>query len=236
MVPVNGRTWNCRGWGTDVDRGDREGPGRDGNRGQRADTDVLKGQVMRVTTKLVLLAAGIATPIALALPAANATTTACVIGDGGHCGGAVSHQSTPLEIAVAVPVSQVRPGTLLIGMTPGFSARQDWDVRPPSGGSSDRVFRWAPRGVRSPLCITATRDVAGSRLSLQQCRIGSAGSSHQVWKPVNVIDSGYRVYKNVANGLVMTLPSDSSGAPLQIRSMGLGTGGNKNFKIVRTAP
>jgi hypothetical protein len=197
---------------------------------------LLKGQVMRVTTRLVLLAAGIATPIALALPAANAITTACVIGDGGHCGGAISHQSAPLEIAVAVPVSQVRAGTPLVGMTPAFSARADWDVRPPFAGSSDRVFRWAPRGVRSPLCITATRDVAGSRLRLQPCRIGSAGSSHQVWRPVNVIDSGYRVYKNVANGLVMTLVGDSNGAPLQIRSMGLGTGGNKNFKIIHTAP
>ena len=144
--------------------------------------------------------------------------------------------SAPLEISVAVPVSQVRPGTLLVGMTPAFSARQDWDVRPPFAGSSDRVFRWAPRGVRSPLCITATRDVAGSRLRLQPCRIGSAGSSHQVWRPVNVIDSGYRVYKNVANGLVMTLVGDFNGAPLQIRSMGHGTGGNKNFKLVHTAP
>jgi hypothetical protein len=191
---------------------------------------------MRVTTRLALLAAGIATPIALALPAANATTTACIIGDGGHCGGVVSHQSAPLEITVAVPVSQVRPGTLLIGMTPSFSARQDWDVRSPLPGSSDRVFRWAPRGVRSPLCITATRDVAGSQLRLQACRLGASGSSHQVWRPVNVIGSGYRVYKNVANGLVMTLIGDSNGAPLQIRSMGHGTGDNKNFKIVHTAP
>jgi hypothetical protein len=35
---------------------------------------------MRVTTRLALLAAGIATPLALALPGASATTTACVIG------------------------------------------------------------------------------------------------------------------------------------------------------------
>jgi len=191
---------------------------------------------MRVTIKLALLAASIATPLAVALPAANATTVACVIGDGGHCGGLISHQSVPLEIAVAVPVSQVRPGALLVGMTPAFSAREDWDVRPPFSGSSDRVFRWAPRGVRSPLCITATRDVARSRLRLQQCQIGAAGSSHQIWRPVNVIDSGYRVYRNEANGLVMTLAGDSNGAPLQIRSMGLGTGGNKNFKFVHGAP
>ena len=169
-------------------------------------------------------------------PSANATTTACVIGDGGHCGGLISHQSVPLEIAVAVPVSQVGPGTRLVGMTPAFSAREDWDVRPPSPGSSGRVFRWAPRGVRSPLCITASRDVARSRPTLQQCQIGAAGSSHQIWTPVNVIDSGYRVYKNAANGLVMTLVGDFNGAPLQIRSMGSGTGGNKNFKFVHTAP
>jgi hypothetical protein len=191
---------------------------------------------VRVTTRLALLAAGIATPLALALPGASATTTACVIGDGGQCGGLISHQSVPLEIAVAVPVSQVGPGTRLVGMTPAFSAREDWDVRPPSPGSSGRVFRWAPRGVRSPLCITASRDVARSRPTLQQCQIGAAGSSHQIWTPVNVIDSSYRVYKNAANGLVMTLVGDFNGAPLQIRSMGLGTGGNKNFKFVHTAP
>jgi hypothetical protein len=44
------------------------------------------------------------------------------------------------------------------------------------------------------------------------------------------------LYKNAANGLVMTLVGDFNGAPLQIRSMGLGTGGNKNFKFVHTAP
>jgi len=191
---------------------------------------------MRVMTGLALLAAGIATPVALALPAANAATSACVTGDRGHCGGLISHQSVPLQIAVAVPVSQVRPGTRLVGMTPALTARQDWDVRPPNSGSSDRVFRWAPRGVRSRLCITATRDAARSRLTLQRCHIGAAGGSHQIWTPVNVIHGGYRVYKNSANGLVMTLHGDFSGAPLQIRSMGLGTAGNKNFKFVHTAP
>jgi hypothetical protein len=98
------------------------------------------------------------------------------------------------------------------------------------------VFTWAPRGLRSPLCITASRDVARSQLTLQQCQIGAAGSSHQIWRPINVIDSGYRVYRNEANGLVMTLSGDFNGAPLQIRSMGLGTGGNKNFKFVHSAP
>lgn len=191
---------------------------------------------MRVTVRLALLAAGIATPVALALPAANATTVACVIGDGGHCGGEISHQPVLLEIAVGVPVSQVQPGTRLVGMTPAFSAREDWDVRPPVPGSSDRVFTWAPRGLRSALCITASRDVARSQLTLQQCQIGAAGSSHQIWRPINVIDSGYRVYRNEANGLVMTLSGDFNGAPLQIRSMGLGTGGNKNFKFVHSAP
>jgi hypothetical protein len=191
---------------------------------------------MRVTTRLALLAAGIATPLALALPAANATTIACVTGDGGHCGGEISQQSVPLEIAVAVPISQVRPGTPLVGLTPAFNSREDWDVRPPFPGSSGRVFRWAPRGMPTPLCITATLDLARSQLQLEQCRIGSAGGSHQIWTPVNVIHHSYRVYKNVANGLVMTLSGDVNGAPLQIRSMGLGTGANKNFKFVHTAP
>ncbi len=190
---------------------------------------------MRVTTRLALLAAGIATPLALALPAANATTTACVTGDGGHCGAVISGQPVPLEIAVGVPILQVRPGTPLVGLTPAFSSREDWDVRS-LPGSSDRVFRWAPRGIPVPLCITATLDLARSQLRLEQCRIGSAGGSHQIWTPVNVIHHSYRVYRNVANGLVMTLSGDFNGAPLQIRSMGLGTGANKNFKLVHTAP
>jgi len=110
---------------------------------------------MRVTTRLALLAAGIATPIALALPAANATTVACVIGDGGHCGGEISHQSVPLEIAVGVPVSQVQPGPRLVGMTPALAlARTGMYVRPspaaPAGCSPGRHAGCAPRYASQP--------------------------------------------------------------------------------------
>ena len=140
----------------------------------------------------------------------------------------LSHQAAPLEIDTAVPVSQVHAGTLLIGHTPVFSARGDWHV---ARLGVDRKFRWAPNGVNSHLCITATSDVAGSRPRLQQCVTGTAGSSHQLWRPINVIDNGFRVYQNEANGLVLALDSDSSGTPLRLRHMLLGTGDNKNFVL-----
>jgi hypothetical protein len=141
---------------------------------------------MRVTTRLALLAAGIATPIALALPAANATTTACVIGDGGHCGGAVSHQSAPLEISVAVPVSQVRPGTLLVGRTPAFSW-PDWArVHPPKTG--------CPLGATRISAPTVHRTGRSGQYQAPAMRTDRGAATRS--EAVNVIDSGYRVYKN----------------------------------------
>ena len=157
---------------------------------------------------------------------AKATTAAC--GNTPRCFGVLSHQALPLEIATSVPVGQVHAGTTLIGMTPAFSARGDWHV---ARLGADRKFRWAPNGVNSALCITATSDVARSRPRLEPCISGTAGSSHQLWRAVNVIDSGFRVYQNEANGLVLTLVSGTSGTPLQIRSMGTGTGANKNFVL-----
>ena len=163
---------------------------------------------------------------AISATPAGATTAQC--GNTPRCFGVLSHQAAPLEIDTAVPVSQVHAGTLLIGHTPVFSARGDWHV---ARLGVDRKFRWAPNGVNSHLCITATSDVAGSRPRLQQCVTGTAGSSHQLWRPINVIDNGFRVYQNEANGLVLALDSDSSGTPLRLRHMLLGTGDNKNFVL-----
>ena len=113
-------------------------------------------------------------------------------------------------------------------MTPEFSARGDWHV---ARFGADRKFRWAPNGVNSALCITATSDVPQSRPTLQQCQTGTAGSSHQLWLPINITGHGFRVYQNEANGLVLTLTSDNDGAALQIRHMRAGTGANKNFTL-----
>jgi hypothetical protein len=157
---------------------------------------------------------------------AKATTAAC--GNLPRCFGVLSNQALPLEIATSVPVAQVQAGTTLIGMTPAFSARGDWHV---GRFGADRKFRWAPNGNSSTLCITATSDVARSRPTLQPCVTGTAGSSHQLWRPINVIGNGFRVYQNEANGLVLTLRSDNSGTPLQIRHMFAGTGANKNFVL-----
>lgn len=178
--------------------------------------------IRRVAAALTAFAA-LLTMLLIASPA-KATTAAC--GNLPRCFGVLSHQALPLEIATAVPVSQVKAGTKLIGMTPAFSARGDWHV---ARRGADRKFRWAPNGNNSALCITATGDTVNSRPTLQQCQDGTAGSSHQLWRPVNVIDNGFRVYQNEANGLVMALRSDNSGTPLRLRPMGTGTGASMNF-------
>jgi hypothetical protein len=93
------------------------------------------------------------------------------------------------------------------------------------------VFRWDS----THLCITASSDVLRSQLTLQHCNIGSAGSSHQIWTPLNIIDHGFRVYRNEANGLVMTLAGDFNGAQLQIRHKFFGVCGCKNFTLIPAA-
>ncbi|HUL25962.1 MAG TPA: RICIN domain-containing protein [Streptosporangiaceae bacterium] len=183
-----------------------------------------------IARRLTLLVAALGALCALLLAGqaapAKATTAAC--GNTPRCFGVLSGQARPLEIATSVPVSQVQAGTTLIGMTPAFSARGDWHV---GRYGVDRLLRWAPNGVSSSLCITASSDVVNSRPTLQQCEIGTAGSSHQLWRPVNVIGNGFRVYQNVADGLVLALKSDASGTPLRLRPMLNGTGGNKNFTL-----
>jgi len=166
-----------------------------------------------------------AATLLLASPA-GATTAAC--GNKPRCFGVLSNQALPLEISTSVPVSQVQAGTTLTGMTPAFSARGDWSV---AIRGVDRKFRWAPNGVNSGLCITASSDEVNSRPTLQQCVSGTAGSSHQLWHPVNVIGNGFRVYQNEANGLVLALRSDNSGTPLRLRPMSTGTGASMNFVL-----
>jgi hypothetical protein len=65
---------------------------------------------------------------------------------------------------------------------------------------------------------------------------GSLGASHQIWRPENVIGGGFVVWINEANGLALTAVGDFQDAPVQIRSVGLGTGANKNWAFVGTAP
>lgn len=154
---------------------------------------------------------------------AGATTAAC--GNQPHCSGVLSAQASPLEIDTSGPV---HAGTPLVGHTPVFSSRGDWRVRVIG---MDRKFRFAPNGVNTSLCITAVSDVPRSRPRLEPCVSGTAGSSHQLWKAVNVIGHGFRVYQNEANGLVLTIAGTASGSQVQIRSKGLGTGLNKNFTL-----
>lgn len=167
---------------------------------------------------------------AMALPSsAGAVTVAC--GNQPRCFGVLSAQAHPLEIATAVPVNQVTGGTKLIGMTPANSARADFHVTR-LGGGVVRI-RFEPNGQRGALYITATSDVAGSRPTLEPNISGTAGSSHQLWRQVNVTDHGFRVYRNEANGLVLALSSDNSGTALRLRNIGLGTGTSKNFTLIK---
>lgn len=193
-----------------------------------------------ITAAFALATAVVAALIAFA-PNANAMTRACQTGDSGFCGGQKSIQAAPLELAVAVPISQVHAGTTLVGMGPAFNGREDWDARVPSTGGSgsggpNKVFRFAPRGTPVNLCLTAISDVARSAPALEPCVSGTAGSSHQVWSPQNVRNDGSVVWRNVANGLALTFAGDFQGAPVQIRSIGTGTGTNKNLVFVGTAP
>src|SRR6266516_4614390 len=185
-------------------------------------------------TRLAVLAAGLATPLALALPAAHAVTRACTTGDGGFCSGQVSKQAVPLELAVAVSIAQVTDGTKIVASTPALSGREDWDIRPATG--SFRTFTFAPRGQPTNLCLTASSDVPGSQLNLRLCEPGSVGSSHQLWHPDNILGGGYVVWVNAADGMAMTVAGDTPGSPVQVRAVGAGTGGNKNFAPVPTAP
>jgi hypothetical protein len=170
------------------------------------------------------------TGLVLFTPKASATSAQC--GNTPRCFGVLSNQAAPLEIDTNVSASQVHAGTPLVGHTPVFSTRGDWRVRTfSSGGITVRKFRWAPNGVNSNLCITAVSDVPRSRPRLEQCVSGTAGSSHQLWRALNIIDHGFRVYRNEANGLVLTIVGTASGSQVQLRSMGLGTGANKNFVL-----
>ena len=170
-----------------------------------------------------IAAAATATAAAMTAAPAGAATFAC--GNTPRCFGLLSAQTQPLEIATSVPVNQVTGGTTLIGMTPSPTRREDFHV---GRYGNSVVLKFAPGGQRGPLVITATSDVAGSRPTLEPFMPGVAGSSHQFWTPVNVIGHGFRNYRNNADGLVLTIAPDGT---VQLRTMGAGNGGNKNFTL-----
>ena len=172
-------------------------------------------------------AAAAVLPAALALSAAPAGAATFACGNTPRCFGLLDGQAQPLEIATSVPVSQVTGDTTLTGLTPSDTRREDWHVGR-FGSGSVVVIKFAPGGQRGPLCITATSDVPGSRPQLEPCMIGAAGSSHQLWQRVNVIGHGFRVYRNMADGLVLTIAGNGQ---VQLRTMGAGNGGQKNLTL-----
>ena len=182
----------------------------------------MKRTTIHAAAAATAAAALLPATLALASPA-GASTAAC--GNTPRCFGLLSAQPRPLEIGTSVPVAQVTGDTTLTGQTPSGTGRQDWHVGR-FGSGSVVVLKFAPGGQRGPLCITATSDVAGSQPQLEPCMIGSAGSSHQLWQRVNVIGGGFRVYRNMADGLVLAIAGNGQ---VQLRTMGTANGGNKNF-------
>jgi hypothetical protein len=192
---------------------------------------MLTRRNMRNLIRAGLTAAGsLAFLAGLLVPAATSGAVTIACANHPRCFGVLSGQAHPLEIATAVPALQVKAGTQLTGMTPVNSPRADWRV---GIWGRDRKFRWMPDGHLSNLCITAVSDLRNSRPALEPCVDGTAGSSHQLWRPVNVIDHGFRVYRNEANGLVLALASDTSGTPLRIRQQFTATSGAKNFTLIK---
>lgn len=189
----------------------------------RGSSTTMKGSALFTIRRGLAAIGSLAVLGGTLLLAAPAGATSAQCGNTPHCFGLLSAQASPLEIDTSGPI---HAGTPLVGHTPVFSSRGDWHV---ARFGQDVKFRFAPLGVNSGLCITAVSDLARSRPRLEPCVNGTAGSSHQLWLPVNVIDHGFRVLKNEANGLVLTIVGSSSGSQVQIRSMGLGTGANKNF-------
>ena len=183
--------------------------------------------------RLIPALAGFAITIAALATAAPAfaVTNACTSGDSGFCGGQVTSQAQPLELAVGVPAAQAKAGTGIVADTPGLNLREDWDMRNPADqpGSQVKIFKFAPRGIRTNLCVT---EVGGtqSQLVLERC----TGANNQRWTP-NEQASGFN-WVNQATGLALTAVSDSSGTPVQARSLGAGTGANKRWTFVGTAP
>jgi hypothetical protein len=176
----------------------------------------------------VPLGAALATgALALLAPVgAGAVTVACSTHTvDPFCDGQSTVQTVPQALSVqGIPGS--RSGQALVAVTPAVTRRQDWDARPPvSGGSGsggpNKIFRWAPSGVRSKWCMT---DVGGLRspVRLEPC----TGANNQIWKPIAEATGVNWISK--ATGLALT----NAGGSVQVRSPGDGTGLNKRWLLV----
>src|SRR6266516_147204 len=126
-------------------------------------------------TRLAVLAAGLATPLALALPAAHAVTRACTTGDGGFCSGQVSKQAVPLELAVTassdVPGSQLNlrlcePGSV-------GSSHQLWHPDNILGGG---YVVWV--NAADGMAMTVAGDTPGSPVQVRAVGAGTGGNKN----------------------------------------------------------
>jgi hypothetical protein len=168
---------------------------------------------------------GLALAGGMLLPAApaGAATLACTkAASAPHCVGLESNQPLRLELAATGGA-----GSFIVADRPAFSRSQDW-YRPGADNGASRI-EWAPRGVRSGLCMTETSDVKRSMVRLEPCVSGVAGSSHQMWRHH---DNGPNYnFTNEATGLALAVAFDTPGAPLQVRSPHFGSG-NQIFSCI----
>lgn len=179
---------------------------------------------MAIAALAALATAGL-TALALALPAIADTVACNTHTIDPFCGGQNTEQAVPQALSVqGIPGS--RSGQALVAVTPAVTRRQDWDQRPPAAGGTgtggpDKIFRWAPSGVRSTWCMT---DVGGPRspVRLERC----TGASNQIWSPV--LEATGVNWVNRATGLALTNVSGS----VQVRNIGDGTGLNKRWVFV----
>lgn len=174
---------------------------------------------MRYFTALLTAAAGAVGVCLLTILPAQAITVGCATLDGGFCGGQTTVQSTPAAMTVASSATDAKAGTGLVGTTPADSQRQDFDQRNPLNPvNNDKVFKFAPRGVPTNLCVTDVGGV-GSAVVLEHCN----GSEAQRWQPVEQA-TGFN-WINDATGLALT----NVNGTLRVRPDGAGTANDKRW-------
>lgn len=174
---------------------------------------------MRYFAAPLAVAAGIGSVCLFTALPAQAVTVGCATLDGGFCGGQTTVQATPAAMTVNGPAGNAKPGTELVGTTPADSQRQDFDQRNPLNPvNNDKVFKFAPRGALTNLCVTDVGGV-GSVVVLERCN----GGENQRWQPVEQ-DTGFN-WINDATGLALT----NVNGTLRVRPDGLGTATDKRW-------
>lgn len=175
-------------------------------------------QLARAAAAAAVLLAPAAAAVAAVAPA-GAVTSACASDP--FCGGQTLKSPA---LALAAASDTARTLSPVVVAVPSASSRQDWDMRNPANPvNNDKIFTWAPNGIRSGLCMSDPFTSVRKPIQLRRCN----GSEFQRWTPALGGD-GYVVWVNDATGFALTAPPGAvPGTGLQGRSVGQGTGSNK---------